>query len=348
MINHDARQQRESVSESREALRQLIYGYQRTQLVAIAAKLGLPDLLAAGPLLLHEIATQTTVPEAVLERMLNGLVSYGVCAQDDDGRYRLTPVGDGLRADVPGSLATLAVLSGEEYYRAWLGFEGFLADGKTPFAHAHGAPLFDWYQAHPAFGDRFHRRMAARVAAFAPGVAAAVDLATARLIVDIGGGVGILLAAFLDRWPRARGILFDLPAAAATAAERIATAGLSERVEIVSGDFFLEVPAGGDVYVLCQILHDWDDAQCRAILGNIRSAVQPEGRLLIAEMLMPERVNGPSAVVDLDLLMMALTGGRERSVSAFRVLLERAGWTLAGVHEAGTPGGLSVLVALPA
>lgn len=130
---------------SRERLRTLIYGYQRTQLVYAAATLGLADHLAAAPCRLDDLAARTQVDAEVLQRLLNGLLATSVVTQTDDSRYALTAVGDGLRTEVPGSLATLAILSGEEYYRAWLGLPAALhaRDGRTPFEHVHGAPLFD-------------------------------------------------------------------------------------------------------------------------------------------------------------------------------------------------------------
>jgi SAM-dependent methyltransferase/DNA-binding transcriptional ArsR family regulator len=336
------------VAADREALRQLVYGYQRTQILRAAAKLRLADHLAAGALPLTELASRADVSPAVLRRLLNRLIGCGVVARGDDDRYRLTPVGEGLREDVPGSLASLAVLSGEEYYRAWLGFDEFLRDGETPFDRVHGAPLFDWYQEHPALGERFNRRMAARVGAYAPLVVSAVDLSAARRIVDVGGGLGILLSAFLERWPQAHGVLFDLPSAVGSGEERIAAAGLSNRVESVGGDFFREVPAGGDVYILSQILHDWDDDRATTILRTIRRASRPDGRLLIVELLMPEHVDGPDPVVDVDLVMLVLTGGQERFATEYRDLLARSGWKLHRVHEGVAPGGMAVLEATPA
>lgn len=189
--------------------------------------------------------------------------------------------------------------------------------------------------------------MAARVASLATVVAGAVNLSRARQIVDVGGGTGTVLAAFLHRWPQAHGVLFDLPAAAAAGAERLAAAGLSERVEAVGGDFFRAVPTGADVYLLSQILHDWNDAQGTQVLRTIREAVAPDGRLLIIELLMPERVSGPHPVVDLDLLMLVLTGGQERTVPQYRHLLAGAGWTLTGISPGTTPGDMAVLEARP-
>ncbi|MBA2598298.1 MAG: methyltransferase [Chloroflexia bacterium] len=265
------------------------------------------------------------------------------------GAYRLTSLGDGLREDAPGSLASFAILSGEDYYRAWQGVDLRTRDDVTPFARVFGAPVFDWYAQHPEAGDRFYQRMTTRIVSYAATVARVADLSAARRIVDIGGGHGLLLAAFLERWPNVRGVLFDLPGAAAAGQDRLAAMGLAGRVEVAGGDFFdeTELLPEGDVYLLSQILHDGDDARSAIILRNIRRVINPEGHLLIVEVLMPVRVDGPHPAIDLDLLMMVLTGGRERTASEYRNPLEKPGFALERVHEGIAPGGMSVLEARP-
>jgi hypothetical protein len=337
------------VPEARAALRTLIYGYAHTQLLRAAARLRLADLLAEGSQDLAALATRSKVDSGILLRLLNGLAAMGVVGADEDGRYTLTHLGDGLREDAPDSLATFAILSGEEYFRSWLGLDLNPQDTQTPFERVFGVPVFDWLAQHPEAGDRFNRRMATRIQVFAPAVATACDLSEARRIVDIGGGHGVLLATFLQRWPDTRGVLFDLPGAAAAGKKRLAEAGLLDRVDVVGGDFFRpdELPAGGDVYLLSQILHDWDDTHSRQLLRNLRQTMDPTARLLIVEMLMPERVDGPHPAIDLDLVMLVLTGGRERSASEYQQLLEGAGFRLDRVHEEIVPGGMSVLVTRP-
>jgi SAM-dependent methyltransferase len=337
-------------SRGRAALRTLIYGYPQTQLLRAAARLRLADLLADGPRDADELATRATVGPGILRRLLNGLAAIRVVAMDEHGRYTLTSLGYGLREDAPDSLATFAIHSGEEYFRSWLGLELNPRDTRTPFERVCGEPVFDWLAQHPEASDRFHRRMATRIQAFAPAVAAACDLSQARRIVDIGGGHGVLLATFLQRWPNASGVLFDLPGAAAAGEERLAAAGLGDRVDVVGGDFFRAgaLPGGGDVYLLSQILHDWDDDRSMEILRNLRRTMDAASRLLIVEMLMPERVDGPHPAIDLDLVMLVLTGGRERTVKEYRQLLEGAGFRLDHVHAEIAPGGKSILEARPA
>jgi SAM-dependent methyltransferase len=334
-------------ADQRNRLRDLINGYAWTQVLHAAARLGLADMLAAGPLTAPELTERSGADPEILQRLLNGLVAIGVIVLDDEGRYALSGLGEGLREDVPGSLASFALLSGDDYYRSWLGFDPRKSDGVTPFARVFGMPVFTWYGEHPERGERFNQRMAARVSVYAAAVAAASDLSHTRRIVDIGGGHGVLLEALLSRWPQAQGVLFDLPGAATAGKQRLAAAGLSRRVEIVHGDFFTGVTPGGDVYVLSQILHDWNDEQCLAILRNVRRAIAPDGHLLIAEILMPEPVSGPHPAIDLDLLMMVLTGGQERTEDQYRQLLASSGFSLDQVFRDVAPGGMSVLEARP-
>jgi SAM-dependent methyltransferase len=338
-----------STREAREALRGLIHGYLRTQVLHAAAVLKIADHLANEPLTQSALASKTNADPNRLKRLLNGLTAMGIVGEER-GEYRLTAVGEGLREDVPGSLASYALLSGEEYYQSWLGLDPLARDGTTPFERVLGAPLFTWYAEHPEAGARFNQRMATRITSFAAAVAGCCDLGSARRIVDLGGGYGLLLAAFLRRWPDARGVLFDLRDAVAAGERFLTGVGLAERVEFVSGNFFRysDLPRAGDVYVLSQILHDWDDELAALILRNIRRVIGTDARLLVVEMLLPERVTGPNPTVDLDLIMLVLTGGQERTRAQFEQLLVDAGFSLEHVHVEIAPGGISVLEAHPA
>lgn len=326
-------------------LRLLINGYTWTQVLHAAVRLGLADLLANETLTREEMVTRTGTNPDMLQRLLRGLTTIGVVTSTDGERYALTRLGEGLRSDVPGSLAEFALLSGDEYSRAWLGLDPFASDNRTPFERNSGAPFFDWLSAHPEAGQRFNQRMATRVASYAGAAASSVDLGNVGTIVDIGGGVGVLLEAFLRHSPNARGVLFDLPEAAETARARFADIGLSDRVECIGGDFCSEVTAGGDLYLLSQVLHDWDDDRCRVILRNIRRAIAENGRLVILEAPLPDRITGPHPAVELDLLMMVLTGGRERTIAAYRALLAAAGFALTSVRPDLAPGGIALLEA---
>ncbi len=326
-------------------LRSLINGYTWTQVLHAAARLGLADLLANDALPVEELATRTGSNPDTLRRLLRGLTTIGVVTSDDGERYALTRLGQGLRSDIPGSLADFALLSGDEYARAWLGLDPLASDERTPFERISGAPFFDWLSAHPEAGQRFNRRMATRVASNVDAAANAVNLDNVTTMIDIGGGVGVLLEAFLRRSPTARGVLFDLPEAAAAARARFAETNLATRVDVVGGDFFTEVTAGGDLYLLSQVLHDWNDDQCRVILRNIRRGIARDGRLVILEAPLPDQITGPHPAVELDLLMMVLTGGRERTIVEYQALLAAEGFALREVRPDLAPGGIALLEA---
>lgn len=337
---------RAAAAEDSARLRTLINGYTWTFVLQAAVRLGLADVMAERASTAAELAMATNANPDTVQRLLQGLVTIGVVSADDRQRYALTAVGEGLRSDVAGSLADFALLSGDEYTRAWLGLDPRSTDQRTPFERVSGAPFFDWLNAHPEAGQRFNQRMATRVTSYAGVAAEVVDLDRVSTIVDIGGGVGVLLEAFLRQSPWTRGVLFDLPDAAAAARARFAETDLAGRVACIGGDFFAEVAAGGDLYLLSQILHDWDDEHCRIILRNIRRAIAPRGRLVILEAPLPDKVTGPHPAVDLDLLMMVLTGGRERTIEQYRDLLTPEGFTLTTVRHDLAPGGIALLEAV--
>ena len=345
LMTTTARDSGATAADDAVRLRSLINGYTWTHVLHAAARLGLADLLANEALTLEELATRTGANPDTLHRLLRGLTTIGVATAEDGERYALTRLGEGLRSDIPGSLAEFALLSGDEYSRAWLGLDPLASDDRTPFERSSGAPFFDWLSAHPEAGQRFNRRMATRVASYVDAAANAVNLDNVATMVDIGGGVGVLLEAFLRRSPTARGVLFDLPEAAAAARARFAETNLATRVDVVGGDFFTGVTAGGDLYLLSQVLHDWDDDQCRVILRNIRRAIAQDGRLVILEAPLPDQITGPHPAVELDLLMMVLTGGRERTIAEYQTLLAAAGFALTDVRPDLAPGGIALLEA---
>ncbi len=278
--------------------------------------------------------------------MLRALAGLGLFAEEGEGRFRLTALGEPLRAGVPGSVRGYAVLVGEPMvWRSWGGILHSLRTGQPAFDHAFGAPLFEYLAAHPEEARVFDEAMTGRSAAEIAAVLAAYDFSGAGTVVDVGGGQGALLAAVLEADPRARGVLFDRPHVVAAARARLATAGLvPARCHLVEGDFFGAVPPGGDLYVLKRIIHDWDDGRARSILRNCRAAVPEAGRLLLVELVVPPG-DEPSDAKLLDLLMLVYAGGRERTEAEYRDLLASAGFGLTRVVP--TASCVSVVEAVP-
>jgi len=289
------------------ALLELMHGYWMTAAVHHAARLRLADRVAVSPRSIAELATEAGVDASALRRLVRALASIGIFAHDDEGRVALTPMAEALRTDVPGSLHAMALMRGSEWqWRAWRDLGHSLDTGETAFDHVFGDGLFAYLGSHPEDADVFNGAMGSHAAHTHAAVADAYDFSGLRTIVDVGGGHGTLLAAILERYPDARGVLFDLPAV-------VASAPAIEGVEAVAGDFFETVPRGGDAYVLSHIVHDWDDSKAVALLRRVREAIgDTDARLLACEMVVPEG-DEPHLSKLLDLEMLVCTGGVERT-----------------------------------
>jgi hypothetical protein len=326
-------------------LARLIDGYLTTQLLYVAAKLGVADVLAEGPRTGREVAEAVGADPDALTRMLRGLVLEDVLAEDEDGRFALTAVGERLRDGVPGSLRAAALARGELYWSAAAGLLRAVTEGSTAFEHVHGEPLFAHLAADPAREAAFQASMADRAQREAADVVAAYDFAGLRELVDVGGGSGVLLETILRATPDLRGVLVDRPEGVARARARLAAADLDGRAECVAGDFFAAVPSGADAYLLSRVLHDWEDADARRILARCRAGMPAGARLLVVEAIVPERARDGPEAVRMDLHMLILFGARERTEAQFEELLAGAGFDLRRVVPTGSPAGLSVLEA---
>lgn len=317
------------------AMRQLLNGYRVTQILSVAARLGLADLLTNGPRTVDELAAATGTQASALYRILRALASVGVFAETAIPRqFTLTPLAATLRADHPQSERDHALFFGGESYRAWADLL-YSAQTEAPaFEHVFGMGHFEYLAQHPEESAIFDRTMSAGSRMAAPAIAVAYDFATAGTVVDVGGGRGTLIAAILRAHPTVRGIVFDQPHVVAGAGPVLAEAGVADRCELVGGDFFTAIPEGGEVYILRRIIHDWDDDRAVAILRNCARAMAPGARMLVAETVIPPG-NEPSAAKFLDLQMLVMTGGRERTAAEYRSLFAAAGLSLTRVIPAG-------------
>ena len=309
-----------------QVLRSMMIGFQLTQMVYVAVKLNLADRLASGPATIADLAKAVGAHEDSLYRLLRTLAGFGVFAEDDGRRFRLTPAAEPLRSGVPGTLRHAIEARGEDWtWRAWGALLESVKTGKTGFEIAYGKNTFDWFGENPAAARIFDAMQGDLTARTATAVAGAYDFANARTIVDVGGGNGTLLSAILDRYAAARGVLFDLPHVVKSASSAIG-AKFGNRCTLVGGDFFKAVPEGGDVYVLKSILHDWDDARARAIVASCHRAMKPGAALLVVE----DLVCGPNVRCEAklgDLNMLARTGGRNRTEPEYRQLLAAGPFT---------------------
>jgi hypothetical protein len=322
--------------------------------VYAAAELGLADLLVGGPLTSAELAERAGAHGPSLRRLLLALAALGVVAQTGADRFELADLGRPLRADAPDSVRGLVrMLCGPEDWRSWGELAPGVRTGETAWVRAHGMPWTEYYARNAGPAATFNLAMAEHTRDAAPGLVAAADLARFHTVVDVGGGDGTLMAEVLRSHPGVEGTVFDVPAglAAATTTLDASGVGVGVRCRLVAGDFFVSVPAGADAYLLKQILHDWDDERAAAILGNIRTAMPPHGRVLVFERTLPERVTAghdDAQSLLLDILMLVVTGGRERTEADFRRLFDATGFEAIRVGEPIPPFGYRVLEAAPA
>jgi hypothetical protein len=311
-------------------MRQTIYGFAFTQMLYVAAQLGIADLLADGPKPIEELAAATGTHAPSLYRVLRALASLGIFAQDEGPRFALTPRAALLRTHFPGSLRSMAVYFGSPWdWRAWGHLLEGVRTGQTAFDLVHGVPLFTYLEQHPDEAAVFNQYMVEMPNRHAP-VAAAYDFSGMQLVVDVGGGHGASLIALLQSNPALRGLLFDRPQVVADAKDQLETAGVAARCDTLAGDFFTSVPAGGDAYLLSNVLHDWEDERALQILRNCRRAMADHSKLLVVEGVLPQG-NEPSRIKLVDVIMLTLLGGQQRTEAEFRALYARAGFQLTNV-----------------
>jgi hypothetical protein len=305
--------------------------------VYVAAELGLPDLLAARPQNIAELAATTGCNPASLYRVMRALAEIGVFTEDEEGRrFSSAPLGAVLQSHVPGSMRGLVRMMGSDWHwRTWEGILASVRTGKPAIDIVYGSSFYDFLAAHPSEAQIFDQAMTSLSSVENAAISRTVEIDGPATVVDVGGGHGHLLAALLDSRPEARGILFDLPTVIDGARAAIRDRGLADRCELIGGDFFVSIPSGGSVYLVKFVLHNWNDEHAVAILGRCREAMKPGARLLLVEQVVP-RGNEPSPTKVLDLQMMAFLEGRERTVEEFRALLARTGFALQRVVPTGT------------
>lgn len=309
---------------------QLITGYRVTQLLYVAAKLGIADLLVDGPKTAEELAAAAEVHADTLYRALRALASLGVFTEDTSRRFALTPLADLLRADDPHSMRALVIFQGEEPYRAW-GETMFMVRTGTPgFDHVYNMHHFEYLAQHAEASALFNQAMTANTMQSVAHIVGAYAFPTTGIVVDVGGGHGAFITAILRANPGLQGVLFDMPHVVEGALATLEKADAVERCARVGGDFFTPPLPTGDIYTLRQIIHDWDDERSVAILRNCAQAMRPGGKVLTIEAIIPPG-NEPSHVKFLDLHMLMMSGGRQRTSEEYRQLYAAAGLSMTRV-----------------
>jgi hypothetical protein len=329
-----------------QTLARMIMGFRVSQMIYVAAKLGIADLLKDGPQSADALAQATGTHAPSLYRVLRALAAEGIFAEDDHGRFALTSLAEPLRSGIPGSVRAQALLFGDEArWRTWGQLIYSVTTGEPAFPHLHGTNMWEYQSRHPELNTYFNDYMVANTAPQTASVVAAYDFSRINTLVDVGGGHGALIAAILQANPRLHGILCDAPHVVADARPTLETAGVADRCEVVPCDFFSSVPEGGDAYILKSIVHDWDDEHALAILATVRRAVPEQGRLLLVENIIPLG-NAPHPGKLTDLQMLVALRGRERTQAEYSALFREAGFSLTKVIP--TKGSMSIIEATPA
>jgi hypothetical protein len=327
------------------ALKQMITGYWTSQAIYVAAKLELADKLSAGPKTAAELAAATNTNEGALYRVLRALASIGVLGQSSDGKFANSPLSEPLRKGIDDSQWAMAVMMGEEHYDAWGKLLYSVQTGQGSFRHLFGEGVFEHLSKHPQQAAVFDAAMSSIHGKETALMADAYDFGQFQTICDVGGGNGSTLSTILQRNPKLQGVLFDLAHVVERARPKVAEAGVADRCQFVSGDFFQQVNVTANAIMMRHIIHDWDDARCITILKNCRDAVGPKGKVLVVESIVPSG-NEPGFVKWLDLTMLVIPEGKERTEAEYRELFAAAGLKLERVVH--TAGELDILEAVPA
>ncbi|GAB3435912.1 class I SAM-dependent methyltransferase [Flindersiella endophytica] len=332
--NFDSAQQRE-LREQQIAV--LGSWRQIGQVIYALSELGIADHLLEGPKSPKVLAAVTETDPDALRRALRCAAAVGIFTEDESGCFSLTPLSEGLLSEKVGGLRPMVLFSSLELTRAaYAEILYSLRTGKPAFDHVFGMPFYDYLAAHPEDGrffESFMRHWSRRLADRFAG-----QIAPERFtrIADIGGGTGYFLSQLLRRSPTSSGVLFELSSVVAGAEEELRENGVDDRVQLVAGDFFTdELPADCDAYVLKSILHNWADEPCEAILRRVRAAMRNSySRLVVLDQVVPPLNHWDhSKVIDMD--MLVLFGGKERTLAEWRQLFDRTGFELANQPETG-------------
>lgn len=314
----------------------LITGYWRAGVVSTFAELGIADALGSECLAPAKIALRLGLEGSTCARFCRAATAVGLLTDTPEGTVSLADLGRALMADAPNSVRNVARWSGSTAERAtWSHLHAAVRAGHSPFAAIHGQGIWDFLESHPATAAVFDAAMTELSRTIIAAVADVLDLTPFTSITDVGGGRGGLLAAMLTRAPHVRGVLFDQPDVVALAPDVFRAAGVADRVTITAGSFFDAVPTGSDLFVISNVLHNWDDDRARAILRSIASAMKTGDQIAIVEAVpgVDERFDEMIALMDMD--MLVLCTGKQRTVEDYRTLLAELDIEVTGVDRAG-------------
>jgi hypothetical protein len=312
---------------AQEQLFMLVAGFFGTQVVHAFARLNFAETVADGKTEKEIFSALNLNPDAT-HRFLRACVGFDLL-RFDGTKFLLTEKGALLRGDVPGSLKGLAAaIPAESHWQPWGRLLDALRTGKSPVDMVFNGDIWAYFNSKPDELNCFASAMGNLSEAAAVEVVKAYDFTPFPIIIDVGGSHGVLLSYFLNAAPNSKGILFDLPQVIQGAPAELTRRGVQNRVQTVSGNFFESIPAGGDLYVMKHIIHDWDDEKSQIILSNIAKAAKPSSTLALIEMVVPDQLVPNPIPYFMDLNMLVMVNGRERTTAEYRTLLAKSGWTL--------------------
>jgi hypothetical protein len=314
-------------------------GYMASMSLFIAAKLRIADHLAHGPKSVRELAAATKMNEDRLYRVLRSLAMTGIFSELADRKFELTPAASTLRTDIPESThAMVEWICDPFHFKIFSELPHTVQTGDITFDHVYGKPVFQYFPDDPVEEERFNNAMTCLSEMVVPAVLEAYDFSGLDTLLDVAGGHGALLCAILDRYPKMKGMLVDLPSVIGGTQKAITAKGLGQRCQVAPADFFESIPGGADAIIMKHIIHDWEDDKAITILENCRKALdgKSNARILLVESVLPEG-NQPHMGKFIDLEMMVFPGGRERTEREFRTLFDRAGLKLKRVIPTKAP-----------
>jgi len=335
---------RKEENPSPPALFEMATAYWLSQAIYVAAKLGIADLLKDGPQSCVALANSTGSDVASLFRLMRALSSVGIFSQLGRDRFALSRLAESLQAEVHGSLRAMVITIGEIHYQACGNLLHSVQTGSPAFNNVFGASLFDYLRQNVDAADAFDQGMANVSSMLAYAVLMAYDFAGISSIIDIGGGQGKLLEKILQFNPDIRGTVFDTASTIERATQQLGDNAWRRRCSYVTGDFFTSVPQGADTYLLSGVIHDWDDKRALTILRNCRKAMTENSKLLLVDMIVPDAASASFSKL-LDLNMLVMNGGRERTKAEFCALLKAADYKLTRIIPTMAPQ--SVIEAMP-
>ena len=318
-------------------LMQMLFGFASSRAIGACAELNIADLLKERTRTAEELAQQAKVHAPSLYRVLRLCASIGVFAEDEQHRFSLTPLAEPLCSSEPGSLKDFAIMITSDWvYQMWIELPFSIKTGKPAFEKVFGMHVFEYFRRNKEAASVLNAAMTSLTAFENDAVLNGYDFSFVSTLVDVGGGHGLMLASILGRYKNLQGVLFDTPAVAEGAQKLLEDFGVANRCKAIGGDFFESVPTGADAYILKHVIHDWNDEECVSILKNCRKAMKDDGKILIVEEIILEG-NEPSPGKFVDLQMLVVASGCERTENEYIKLLHDAGLKLSRVVPTTSP-----------